>query len=1018
MRVLHLTDLHYSLSNKALINRLGEALTSVLQKEVTEKEIDFIVFSGDLVFSGNDNLFEKAESEFIKPLCKAAGVSRERFVLCGGNHDMELEKEFPAVSDYINKFETNDVLDAFVEKRDDQFDNSCLNTRNFNEFVNNYYSDIDGVVVNSLWHSHKIEVAGKKVGIVAFNTAWRSFIGEDKGTLLLPRCSVLQAQEQIRDCDLKVCLMHHDLSDLKAFNLYELEDLIYELFHLKFSGHYHKKRQEAYITPDIGMLSLFSPSSMSKDDGSKIGFTILDLEEEILEGKLINYDYSRSDNLFTKTASIPVNIPVSQEKKDQIDIIKAVKNAYEKELLEANDLLVSDDTTQKDFLDFFSPPLLKSKSRAQTAEDKKDSKRVEFEQLFNGNYIIYGKDKSGKTSLLRKMELELLLEFKFKKIIPLYIDFRSVELGEIDILRLLKQLLGLSNSKINKILKNSSFTLLIDNFNPDKKTHSNTLSYLKKELEINAFILTCEETLTSSFDKLDANIKKSEKLFLHPLTRSEIRKHAEKWLGDDTESEQQEILKKVESLFLQLNIPFNYWSLSLFLWLYKKEKRINIHDNIELVNLYIDGLLERKKLALTAGNIDYDTFRSFLGEFAYSLLKDHSRNNYSMSYEDLVRFVDDYKHKNIRFVAESEELLDFLISRGIIKKHYSNSLYTFRLNGVMEFFLALHMKEDKSFVNDILNDDLFFLEFANEIEIYAGLIKSDEEFLIKVRNRVSKTLDATNKKYAEVEPDEVLIDRIKRVDEVVQLATSLEPEGQVPMEYSKQDDLLDDINPLDGFDGDVRVKKPIQSPEKLSHTDLEKHLFILSRVYRGLSLLKYSDEVDKTFNFILETYINLGFDLLEDIEIEGKNRKEKEKFVIDLLTSFIPLIVQMNLSEAIVHVNLKRLIEVKIDELQGDQKKNEYKLFILYYILLDIDLVGYSHLIPEIVKIFKLFPLKNTSLFKLYYLLLFKANGNRKLQRELKDGIVQQQLLINSKLDKSQIKQEIDRQINLNKHIN
>ena len=452
--------------------------------------------------------------------------------------------------------------------------------------------------------------------------------------------------------------------------------------------------------------------------------------------------------------------------------------------------------------------------------------------------------------------------------------------------------------------------------------------------------------------------------------------------------------------------------MSLFLWLYKKEKKINIHDNVELVNLYIDGLLERKQLALSAGNIDYDTFKSFLGHLAYTLLTDYSKHSYSIPYTQLVKFIDSYKSKNIRFVAETEELLDFLISRGIVKRQNKDSNYTFRLNGVMEFFLAVHMKENKTFVENVIKDELFFLEFANELEIYAGFVKNDLEFLKKVRDRVEKVLSVINNHYKDKNPDKTIGEKIRNAEELASLTNSIDAKEQIPIEYHEQDKLMDDIVPLDSFDESVKVKTPVESTEKYTHTELEKHLFILCRVFRSLSLITDKKEVDNTLSYILDSVINLGFNLIEEINLEvNKDEQEQIDFLKDLISSLIPLIVQMNLSEAIIQKNLKRLIEEKIDELKNSQERNEYKLFILYYLLLDIDLANYTYLINDIIKTLKLFPLKNTSLLKLYFLLLFKANGNKKIQDELKEGIINQQLSINSKLDKSHIKQQIEKQI-------
>lgn len=1016
MRILHLTDLHYSKKNQLLIDRLKTALLAQLEKENNISPIDLILFTGDLVNAGDENMFSIADENFITPICEILKQRKENFIICSGNHDMQINKEFNAIKEYINRFSSNDELDDFVSKADAEFENSCLNATNFNQFIKEFYKDSDSFHFNELYQVHKTKIGIHKIGIVSFNSAWRSFIGKDSGLLLIPRIAILESHEKIKDCGIKICLLHHDLSEVKPFNSYVIEDLIYELFHLKFSGHYHKKRQEAYILPNIGMLSFFSPSTMSKDDGSKIGFSILDIDEELLEGEVANFDYSRSDNVFTKTNSLPINIPVNKEKKDQLEVLKALKSTYEKALIEANDLLVCDDASESlDFLELFSPPSLKAKSKAQTIEEKKEAENIDFDKLYSECFIVYGKDKSGKTSLLRKLELDLLMDYKFTNKIPLYIDFKSVDHLNISLLRILKQTLSLSNKKTEKLMDDGMFTLLVDNFNPDKTSHRNTFNTIASRLNVVSCILTSDETFTSPLEKIDI-IKDVNKLFLHYLTRADIRSHTKKWLGNNDSGNQQVIIKKIETIFSQLNIPFNYWSLSLFLWLYKKEKKINIHDNIELVNLYIDGLLERKQLAISTGNIDYDTFRSFLGELAHELLTKHLSFKYSMTYEQLVNFIEDYKKKNIRFVAESEELLDFLITRGILKKQIATSRYTFRLNGVMEFFIAFYMKENPAFTEEVIKDELFFLEFANELEIYAGFVKNDTNFLTQIRNKVEKSLDLVNSQYAGMNPDDVLISKIKHIDEIANLASAIDPTSQTPIAYSEQDELLDDIKPLDCFEEEVRIKTPIASSGNYTHTELEKLLFILCRVFRSLSLVTDKAEVDKTLDFILDSVINLGFKLLEEITIdEEKDEKEKEKFLINLISSFIPLIVQMNLSEAILQKNLKRLIEEKINELNQNKKKNQYKLFILYYMLLDIDLEENINKIDEIVETFSLYPLKNTSLFKLYYLLLFKANGSISLQDKLKAGIISQQLKINNKQDKSQIAQNLNKQLMIHK---
>jgi len=1022
MKILHLTDLHYSKTNKLLIDRLKPQLIKSIKENNNINNVDLIVFTGDLVYSGNDNEFEIAKKEFVDYLCKELNVSKDNFIFCAGNHDLETNKEFKSIKGYIDGIKNNDELDSFSKQKDEEFENSCLNSKSYNDFVKNYYDSNTSFHFDPLYQTFINKIDQHSVGVVSFNTAWRSFIGKDSGSLLIPRQAILEAHDRIKDCKIKICLMHHDLSELRNYNVYEIEDYIYEMFHLKFAGHYHKKRQGTIITPDIGMLTVFSPSTMSGNDGSKIGYSVLDIDLDTLEGFIYNYDYNRSENLFTHISTVPANIPVNSDKTQQIELLKAVKEAYEEELNEANDLLVceNDKSIEKNFLDLFSSPLLKKASKAELLKTKRDSKNILVESLLENNHIIYGKDKSGKTSLLRKLELELLSDFKFKSVLPIFFDFKNIKVADeqIDLKRHLKSLLRLSNKKIESIIGNSTFSVLIDNFDPDKQSHIKRLESLILKIKTNGIVLACSETLTSSIEdpKLSFEISK---LYLHSLTRTEIRTHTKKWLDSDNEQEQQEVIKKIETIFTQMNISFNYWSVSLFLWLYKKEKNTNINNNVELVNLYVDGLLDRNLLANSASNIDYDTFRSFLGELAYNLLTEYIKNDYCISYSELVIFIEEYREKNILFVAQTEELLEFLIEKGILKKTNSSSQYTFRLNGVMEFFVAFYMSENPEFIDDILKDEFLFLEFANEFELYAGFVKNDLDFLKKIRDKVTTVLSVVNREFEGQRADNILVSKIKNASEMSHLATNIKVDDQLPLAYTDQDSMMDEIKPLDNFDEEVRVKKAGKNIEDYSYTEFEKHIFILCRVFRGLSLIKDKAELNKTLDFILDSMINLGYKLLEEISLElDKSDEEKEKHIIDLLSNFIPIIVQMSLSEAILQKTLKRLIESKIDELNNSKDSNEYKLFILYYMLLDIDLEHYSRNIDEIISKFKLFTLKNASLFKLFYLLMFKANGSNKLQNLLKEGIIQQQVSIKPEIDKSQFKQQIEKQVSISKHIN
>lgn len=55
-----------------------------------------------------------------------------------------------------------------------------------------------------------------------------------------------------------------------------------------------------------------------------------------------------------------------------------------------------------------------------------------------------------------------------------------------------------------------------------------------------------------------------------------------------------------------------------------------------------------------------------------------------------------------------------------------------------------------------------------------------------------------------------------------------------------------------------------------------------------------------------------------------------------LMANFLPLIIETFLFDALAQNNLERIILDKIDELKQDSTKNQLKLFILYFMLIDL----------------------------------------------------------------------------------
>ena len=226
----------------------------------------------------------------------------------------------------------------------------------------------------------------------------------------------------------------------------------------------------------------------------------------------------------------------------------------------------------------------------------------------------------------------------------------------------------------------------------------------------------------------------------------------------------------------------------------------------------------------------------------------------------------------------------------------------------------------------------------------------------------------------------------------------------------KQDEVEELVSIENGGNNDSQsevVKKKVHKMDE-SVESLEKALFILGRVFKNVDEVKSNRTVHEIFDYIINSSCYWGFKFIDDLKINDikellKDEHEDEaKKLIKVLTNFIPTLVQTRAHDMIGDKNLEKVINFKIDELitQKIEGENQYKLFILYFLLLDIDLIKYRSRIDEIRKLITIPVLRYSILLKLNYYLGFKVNKNDKeLVQFLSNKIQKQQLVFNNKSD-------------------
>lgn len=1006
MKLLHFTDLHFDGKKHPLLDELKEKTLELL----VNKKIDYFIFSGDLVSIPNKvEDFLLAKTYLIDPILKKINLSDDSFFICQGNHDVKRNQELPIIADTFSKFKKNSEVEDFIKIQNGQQLKASLNNHQlYFDFINKISFDSKDII-NPLYTIHKRIYENRLINFVTLNTAWRCISAEaDSGNLFFPISILNEIKEKTDKKAFKVLIMHHPLREFKEFVAREIEDIIYDNFHILLTGHLHKKGHSVHFANDIGIFCSSSQAIFSKNtQGIEMGFSILDLDNDSIEFSdfsITNYFYNEKDKKFYEKTPIPGNIPLGPEKDSQNKLRKTFKKRYEDGKIKANELLIFSNEDEASFLEYFSDPIIRDKPKTQMKGGFTDYNVKTF-LADNNNYLIFGRDKYGKTTLLYKIYLDLLSSFTENKTVPYLIDFKLYKFSNnnFDIIKNLATHCETSHSKLMDIFKNYKVKLLIDNYNSDNEQLNQEIFKLINSCPNISIIGTIEETLISAYQNHKLNHHSFLSLFIHEIGRKEIRTITNK-VPTIGEEKKDEVIDRIHKMFNQLHFPYNYWNVSLFLWVYSKIKESNFHNNFELIQLYIDGLLERKKHIIDKSiKISYENLKEFLAFLAYKLVKEYYKDSHSIEFTKLVEITNDYRKANNRIVIETHDLIELILQRGIIKK-LDNDKYTFRLNGVFEFFIAFYMKDNKKFAFDAIKEDSFYLSFYNEFELYSGFNRKNKNFVKAIFAKTQKIFDGINRKFSsQGDIDTNLAKRIIDIDQVTKGLKIVNEKSKLILSLEEQDDLITEVTPINKSTGEVKQKKFIKKIEEISE-HLEKALFILCRVFRNSNINDPALD-KKILNYILDSVCNLGFLLIDETKkqtIEDNEVTMQEKTLIKLIMEIMPIVVQTFLFDALAQNNLERLLEDKLIELRKTSSKNQFKLFLIYYLLIDLDFKSKKHLIKELINEINLGVLRHSNLIKLYLYLAFKANDNKDLEIEIQGYIRAQEQLLHSNVNEGE----------------
>eukprot|EP00825_Cyclidium_porcatum_P002740 TRINITY_DN11271_c0_g1_i1.p2 TRINITY_DN11271_c0_g1~~TRINITY_DN11271_c0_g1_i1.p2 ORF type:complete len:276 (+),score=48.89 TRINITY_DN11271_c0_g1_i1:101-928(+) len=217
-----------------------------------------------------------------------------------GNHDIVRENDSPKIELGSREFfkTYNNILSAQKDIIDKGEREGVKRIIPFTEFEDSLYKDTPRYS-SFLGSAFKYEIDGN-VGVSCLNSSWRAYDEKDKNNLILGEEQLTRCSEYIKDCDIKIALMHHPL-DWFGLEKNIISSHINKDYDLLFVGHVHESTTMLQ-TGFTGTLFTDIASSCTSDirSDSKAfsnGFSIIDYKKskQIIDVNCTFYKYNHTN---------------------------------------------------------------------------------------------------------------------------------------------------------------------------------------------------------------------------------------------------------------------------------------------------------------------------------------------------------------------------------------------------------------------------------------------------------------------------------------------------------------------------------------------------------------------------------------------------------------------------------------------------------------------------------------------------------------------------------------------------
>ncbi|MCX6028223.1 MAG: SAV_2336 N-terminal domain-related protein [Chloroflexi bacterium] len=243
---LHLSDLHFraedALNRKVVLDALWQDIKDRMKDGLRP---DFIAFTGDVAWQGQEEEYRLAEEYFFKPLLATTGLTPNELFIVPGNHDVDWNISAMLSVNVVAQLQTRDAVNDFLasdRKRETVF----MSTAAYAAFIRRVFAGYWEPDDPADWYTRTFQKNGKTVALLGLNSAWLSghFKEADQvndyGRLLVGELQVAQAVDAAKTADIKIALLHHPFEWCQEFDRSDVESRLREACHFILRGHRHR----------------------------------------------------------------------------------------------------------------------------------------------------------------------------------------------------------------------------------------------------------------------------------------------------------------------------------------------------------------------------------------------------------------------------------------------------------------------------------------------------------------------------------------------------------------------------------------------------------------------------------------------------------------------------------------------------------------------------------------------------------------------------------------------------------